>query len=272
MNRTENLHDRIYLLTHRATLHDAVVALSHPITFSLDRINELRRIISLAALLTSDASTMSPARLTYYFQHTEEKWRAVFEQVCQRTLCGNTTEHTAATTATAATVATAASALLVEEDEVVDVVSSEELLLSLQLLKSVFLLWPPSCQWQPPNLLLPRIFAAGSGMEVQLPHRTLQILRLTVVDVVMAFVSATKTVHFYYDGYSKDSVNKIESLHIDAKLKTILSQTFAKLSPCCSFVMDQSAVYDPHQKKKQQRSINAFLEAHLVLESYSSTR
>ena len=239
-----DLNNQTYLLTRSAPLHDAMKELSHSITFTFDRCIAFQQLLSLTATMTTEAATLSPARLAYYFAATEMYWVSLFEHICNLTLSPAVTTNNLALDP-----------------------SHEEKTVGLQLLKSVLLLWPPSCQWQSSNILLPRVFtAAASSRSSSVPRLELQTLQLTVVDVVLAFACAAKRSSCYRKKEVEKEVEKekvdttssnvpgVQSgtpLEILPELRDLLDQTFTKLSWCCTFFMDQSEVYDPLQMEKR---------------------
>ena len=247
-----DLNNQTYLLTRSAPLHDAMKELSHSITFTFDRVIAFQQLLSLTATMTTEAATLSPSRLAYYFAATEMYWVSLFGHICNLTLSPAVTTN----------------------DVALDP-SHEEKTVGLQLLKSVLLLWPPSCQWQSSNVLLPRVFtAAVSSRSSSVPRLELQTLQLTVVDVVLAFACAAKRSSCYRkkEEEVEVEVEKVDTtssnipgaqsgttLEILPELRDLLHQTFTKLSWCCTFLLDQSEVYDPLQKKKQNKNISACL-------------
>ena len=262
MENTSTLQDRIYLLSNQAVLHDAVISLSHPITFTTDRVAILFKLKHLLSKITTDASTISPARIAFYFHHTEPQWQCIVKHICHCVL-----KNINSSTATSIT----------------NIVSSQEIQVSLHLLKAILLVWPPSIKWQSPNLLIPRICMATSVIGVlKMSTRENQSLQLLVVDVVMAYACALKIVKCYTikdstdtgskdSTDSKDNTDRTDSTHsrgkikqemaneMDIEISKMISNTFERLSGCCAFEMDQSNVYDPHQQKKQQRNMAMFV-------------
>ena len=296
MNTAANLQDRIYLLKRSAPLLDAVVELGHPITFATDRTLALRQVFMLSQTLTFEASTLSPARIAYYFHKTIQEWQTLFQHLCQHTL-----RPPAVVTSN-------------PDIDLALAVSNDERTVGLQLLKSVLLLWPPSCQWQPPNTLLPRIFVASSQIKPLLEAEALQLL---IVDVVMAWSCASRTFKCYQGGgadegaegggdgtndETKRSNEDLACLHsvlgspsvalattattattsvsswndsmlaMKPKLQRLVHQTFTSLSTCCTFLADQSNVFDPNQMKKQKRNRLEFLNAFRALHKYGTTQ
>jgi hypothetical protein len=253
LSLASDLNNQMYLLTHRAPLHDAVKELSHSITFTSDRISAFRQLLRLTSTMTAEAATLSPACLAYYFAATETRWISMFAHICNVTLSPTSANDVALDP------------------------SHEEKTVGLQLLKSVLLLWPPSCQWQSSNVLMPRVFTAAASARntSSVPRLELQTLRLTVVDVVLAFACAAKRCSCYRRKEEKnvnekkvnekndcDDVPGARSgteLNMLPELRDLVHQTFTKLSWCCSFTLDQSGVHEPNEIKKQNRKIDACL-------------
>lgn len=173
---TAHFQDQVYLLKRSAPLYDTVRDLNHTTTFANDRIVAFQTVLKLTTTLFNEAATESPARLAYYFQHTAKDWIFIVHHICHHTLrptSANTTD--------------------IDFD-----VSFEERHLGLHLLKSILLLWPPSCQWELPDLLLPRIFtASANARRERIPRLEIESMKLMIVDVVLAWCCASKTVVCY---------------------------------------------------------------------------
>ena len=174
---TAHFQDQVYLLKRSAPLYDTVRDLNHTTTFANDRIVAFQTVLKLTTTLFTEAATESPARLAYYFQHTAKDWTFIVQHICHHTLRPTSSANTTD----------------IDFD-----VSFQERHLGLHLLKSILLLWPPSCQWESPNLLLPRIFtASANARRDRMPRLDIESMQLMIVDVVLAWCCASKTVVCY---------------------------------------------------------------------------
>lgn len=258
-----HLQDQIYLLKRSAPLHDAIKHLNYTITFTNERTFELNSILLLTETIIQEASTLSPARLAYYFQHTLAEWKAMFHHICHNTLLPPT----------------------IINDVDLDV-SFEERLIGLKLIKSLLLLWPPSCEWESPNILLPRAFLASSNHDVLQPKSDVESMKVLIVDVMLAWCCASKTVGCYSNTTKKKELKEevggrgrgsnkeekeecvVPANNISSELSLLANTTFHNLSFCCTFCNDQSNIFDPNQIKKQKRNRIQFLNVFKDLEEY----